>query len=1380
MSTLDMKDELGRIPIANIAPVFKRIVVGSAGVKAHVVSADEREGGLRNLLNFGHSIGHAMEALLTPQILHGECVAIGMVKEAELARYLGVLSPGAVARLTKCIASYGLPISIEDKTVQRRAANKHCAVSELLRTMGVDKKNDGAQKKIVLLSSIGRTYEKKASSVADRDIQLILSPAVVVHPGVPADLKATCTPPGSKSISNRVLVLAALGSGECRITNLLHSDDTQVMLNAIAKLGGATYTWEDDGRVLVVRGNGGKLKASTLELYLGNAGTASRFLTTVAALAQPSAADSSVLTGNARMKERPIGPLVDSLRANGVSVDYLERQGSLPLKVGAAGGFAGGDIELKATVSSQYVSSILMSAPYAKKPVTLRLVGGKVISQLYIDMTIAMMASFGVRVQRSETEENTYHIPCQSYKNPSAYEVESDASSATYPLAIAAVTGTTCTVPNIGSSSLQGDARFAVDVLRPMGCTVEQTESSTTVTGPSKGKLKPLKEVDMEPMTDAFLTASVVAAVASSQGSGATTRITGIANQRVKECNRIEAMRVQLAKFGVTCREHEDGIEIDGTNYDLQKPKEGIHCYDDHRVAMSFGVLSLVASEPVTILEKDCTGKTWPGFWDTLKQLFGAQLEGIEPPAPVTNGVSAAPQFAKSIFIIGMRGAGKTTTGGWAARALGWKLLDLDTALEDHVGMTIPELIKQRGWDGFRDEELALLKRVVKEKPSGYIFACGGGVVEMAEARQQLQEYHKQGNIVLLVTREIEKVMAFLNIDKTRPAYVEDMMGVWLRRKPWYLECSNYQYHSQTVESGDLANTLEDFTRFLGMISGKQSALDVLKRKKHSFFVCLSLPDVRSWRHVMREVVVGADAVELRVDQLRDPARPETAPTLDFLIEQVALLRSSTTLPLIFTLRTKSQGGKCPDTDYDDALELYRAALRLGFEFVDLEMTWPEHILQEISSRKGFTRIIASHHDPKGQLSWSNGSWIPYYNRALQYGDVIKLVGVANSISDNFALAEFKAWAEAAHPIPIIAINMGVKGKLSRIINNFMTPVSHPKLPSASAPGQLSASDIRRGLSLMGEIEPKKLVIFGYPVGLSRSPAMHNTLFLETGLPHHYSLHETETIDGIEQVIRAPDFGGASVTMPLKQDVMPLLDRLGPEVEIIGALNTIVPTEQTEASTGQTTVKLVGRNTDYQGMVLVLRNSGAQASAKLEAGLVIGGGGTARAAIYALHHMEYSPIYLVGRTASKMEELSKSFPQEYDIRILSSTSDIKSLDKTPRVAIGTIPADQPIAPNLREVLCALFDRGQKEDSSPPKDKTPGYAKGARVLLEMTYKPPVTALMHLAEDAGWKTINGLEVLVGQGVFQFQYWTGITPQYEMARVSDERQSCYKAVG
>lgn len=284
------------------------------------------------------------------------------------------------------------------------------------------------------------------------------------------------------------------------------------------------------------------------EIYLGNAGTAARFLTTVCTLVQSSPnddAETTIITGNARMKQRPIGPLVTALQENGSKIDFLESQGCLPLSI-APNGLKGSTIQLAASVSSQYVSSILLCAPYAAEPVTLELTGGQVISQPYIDMTIAMMKEFGVEVTRrvdaaSGKLLDIYDIPKATYTNPANYNIESDASSATYPLAIAAITGTSCTIQNIGTSSLQGDARFAKEVLEKMGCQVTQTATETTVQGPPIGQLKAIEEIDMEVMTDAFLTATALAAVANGK-----TRILGIANQRVKECNRIRAMMDQL------------------------------------------------------------------------------------------------------------------------------------------------------------------------------------------------------------------------------------------------------------------------------------------------------------------------------------------------------------------------------------------------------------------------------------------------------------------------------------------------------------------------------------------------------------------------------------------------------------------------------------------------------------------------------------------------------------------------------------------------------------------------------------------------------------------------------------------------------------------
>ncbi|KAG6180002.1 hypothetical protein E4U10_007692 [Claviceps purpurea] len=1332
--------------LASIKEILARIVVGSAKVKAEVVSADEREGGLRNLLNFGHSIGHAIEAILTPQLLHGEAVAIGMIKEAELARYLGILRPHAVSRLSKCIASYGLPTSLQDKRVVKLTAGKRCTVDNLLKKMTVDKKNDGQQKKIVLLSKIGKTHEQKASAVADKDIETILSSSVIINPGVPSGLTVTVTPPGSKSISNRALILAALGSGPCRIKNLLHSDDTEYMLSAISQLGGASYSWHDAGEILEVEGKGGNLSASRDELYIGNAGTASRFLTTVLALCSPIRQTcSTVLTGNARMKVRPIGPLVDALRLNGVEIEYLGQENSLPLRVYSTAGFPGGVIELAATVSSQYVSSILMAAPYAKRPVTLRLVGGKPISQPYIDMTISMMKTFGVSVAKSATEADTYHIPLGTYTNPSEYIIESDASSATYPLAVAAITGTTCTIPNIGSSSLQGDARFAIDVLRPMGCSVKQDELSTTVTGPAPGHLKPLPRVDMEPMTDAFLTASVLGAVANGK-----TCIIGIANQRVKECDRIAAMRNQLAKFGVVCTELDDGLEIIGRSLsDVRAAQEAIDCYDDHRVAMSFSVLSVVAPGATIITERQCVGKTWPGWWDTLAQLFKVQLEGFDAAHSSANFASVGATFTKkSIFVIGMRGAGKTTAGHWIAKQLDWKFVDLDKELESRSGMTIPDIINgPRGWDGFRQAELNLLEDVMSKLPRGHVVSCGGGIVETAEARELLCTYRDNGGTVILVHRNLDQVIEYLMRDTTRPAYTTQIRQVYERRQPWYESCSNYLYyspHPPTYTDHDIIPV--DFQRFVNTIAGRQGGLESILRKKESFFLSLTMPRIDDTNVArIQKALVGSDAVEVRIDLLSDWA-PEA------ITQQISLLRFASQLPIIFTVRTVSQGGGFPDGEEKMRGELYRLALRLGVEFLDVEITSSDDMLQEIVDSKRNTLVIASHHDTTGSLSWKNASWVPSYNRALQYGDIIKLVGHAKTIEDNFELSSFKATTMMSQQKPLIAINMGDLGKLSRVLNEFLTPVCHPSLPFKAAPGQMSAAELRQGRALIGIIKKREFYLVGSPISQSRSPALHNALFRDAGLPHEYHLFETSSTECLPELLQRETFGGASVTIPLKQDIIPLLDEVTPAAQIIGAVNTIFLSDDESPFSAR---RLLGDNTDWKGMVYTLKEAGVAPTTDAESAAVVGSGGTTRAAIYALHSMGFSPILVIGRDEHKVKALASAFPMHYNIEPVSHQGAVHDGLHSPRVMISTIPADQPIDDRVQRIALAML-------SAPP------LSNKKRVLLEMAYKPQHTQMMQMAEQIGqWTVVSGLDVLASQGWYQFMSWTGIHSLYSQAR-------------
>lgn len=1076
------------------------------------------------------------------------------------------------------------------------------------------------------------------------------------------------------------------------------------------------------------------------------------------------------------MKQRPIGPLVDALVANGSVVDYVEAAGSLPLAIQATvAGLAGGKIQLAASVSSQYVSSILLCAPYAQTAVELELVGGVVISQPYIDLTVAMMATFGIRVERVVLDgqlSNTYRIPRGVYVNPAHYSIESDASSATYPLALAAITGTTCTIQNIGSSSLQGDARFAKDVLEPMGCTVVQTATETTVTGPPVGQLRALGAIDMEPMTDAFLTAAALAAVASlpplapqtGDHPSNSTRIGGIANQRVKECNRIDAMRTQLAKFGVETRELADGIEVLGIRPDQLKSGVSVHCFDDHRVAMAFSILATCPGGPGAVIEeKRCVEKTWPSWWDDLSNKIGIDLEGIELMSTTTTPTAVAARPPRhstdaSIFVLGMRGAGKTHISQVGAAALGWPVLDADALFQTVLGVSAKTFAEQNGWPAFRAQETAILKDLILTKARGHIISLGGGVVEIEENRQLLRDYAAGGGPIVHVIRDIEDIVDYLNHEPTRPSLGEPLEQIYTRRLPWYHELSNFELLNVVPAGTDSQKGCEaEIARFFKFMTGVDTN-QVNHSLRSTSFLSLTYPSY-TMPHpsldAFAELTAGVDAVELRVDLLVLDAKTSANRTLPaltlFVAKQLAALRQRSTLPVVFTVRTKSQGGQFSDESEDEVFALMELAVKSGCEYIDLEGRWDPVRMQALVEAKQSSLIICSWHDWSGQLKWDKEEILQRYRIAHQYGDIIKLVSKATSLYDNTAMLKFR---EAHHEgKPLMTMNMGAQGQLSRILSPVFCPVTHPLLPFKAAPGQLSFAQVQTGLHLMGQLPAQRFYLFGTPIAHSKSPLLHNTGFTTLGLPHHYSTLETVTVDDqIQSAIRAADFGGASVTIPHKLDIMPLLDEVSAHAKLIGAVNTIIPVERA----GKTV--LLGDNTDWLGIkALIINNLSLQNSiTPTSTALVLGAGGTSRAAVYALHNVGFETIYLFNRTAANAESMVASFPAEYNIHVITS---LTSLPSPPSVVISTIPASGTATAHVSNA-----EAGVVIPASILASPTGG------VVIDMAYKPKRTPLIDLAErHAGWTAVPGVSMLLEQGYHQFQLWTGRrAPKSVMERV------------
>jgi 3-phosphoshikimate 1-carboxyvinyltransferase len=412
-------------------------------------------------------------------------------------------------------------------------------------------------------------------------------------------LDATIVVPGSKSYTNRALLVAALARGASTVTGALFSDDTRYMCNALQKLGIEINADEKQAR-FDVHGNGGDIPVSSAELYIGNSGTTSRSLTAYVSLGR----GRFVIDGDEPMRHgRPISDLLDALRQIGISARSQFDNGHLPVIV-EANGLEGGKTRLDASKSSQFLTALLLIAPYARNGLKIEVIGD--LKTPYIDITLAVMEAFGAEVVNEGYRY--FRIEGGQRYQPRVYNVEPDASNASYFFAAAALTGGRVTVQHLHLDSMQGDVQF-VRILEQMGCQVTVSDMGITVTGPRQ--LKGV-DVDMRGISDTALTLAAIAPFADSK-----VTIRNIEHTRWQETDRIHAMVTELRRLGVPVIEHQDGLEISPSSI----TPAAIDTYEDHRMAMAFSLVGLKA-KGIRINNPDCVSKTFPNYFQVFEELY--------------------------------------------------------------------------------------------------------------------------------------------------------------------------------------------------------------------------------------------------------------------------------------------------------------------------------------------------------------------------------------------------------------------------------------------------------------------------------------------------------------------------------------------------------------------------------------------------------------------------------------------------------------------------------------------------------------------------------------------------------------------------------------
>ncbi|KAL4935250.1 hypothetical protein BDV06DRAFT_132551 [Aspergillus oleicola] len=768
-----------------------------------------------------------------------------------------------------------------------------------------------------------------------------------------------------------------------------------------------------------------------------------------------------------------------------------------------------------------------------------------------------------------------------------------------------------------------------------------------------------------------------------------------------------------------------------------------------------------------------------------------------------------------SIVLIGIRGTGKSSLAVMLAATYGRRLIEADRYFQQVTGRCRAAYKKEHALPEYRRQEAVVMESMLREHSEGCVIVCGPGDVER-NGQMLLREYAKTHPIIHIVrdlgsiqsylrVRDTEKVRRFLEL--SGPIYracsnleFSNVSEKGIGDQPFVKDSQHYTQWDAEVDQRAQTSTpflmlkrlQRDFVRFVAFSTGNLPELrnqlspfplhmQPIESRKFTYSATVPISALLERDLDIEELESTADAFEIKIDVSATPSAHLGTDSnfADSISQTVATVRRNIIVPLIYHVDSTNysvrETSRRSNMSY---LELVQHGLRLAPELVTVDLSYEDSILSQIIATKGSTKVIGHYSSitppPRG---WDDPEYLAIYERAKKLGcDMVRFTQPAASIDDNFAVERFRHRLKTlpGPQLPVIAYNFGALGRQSCCFNPILTPViPRPLISEAGTKGLPSITIKEAQDALYGSfvLDPMQFFVFGANTTYSLSPAMHNAAFKLRGMPHRYSIHQTPTLRGINDLVENPNFGGTSVSLPYKTEVIPLLHSMSPHARAIGAVNTLIPIRDLENSTDNALdmeksrsgpIKaLHGDNTDWIGICNCIRRglSPANAVRPSTTGLIIGAGGMARAGIYSMIHLGVQNIFIWNRTVANAEKLAQHYMRlnlrvsgsgqnsGYQIHVLESLEDPWPANfKQPTIVCSGIPAHR-----IGDTAAPNFQLPSQWIQSP----TGG------VVVDLAYKPLNTPLMRQVRSLshrGWVALDGLDVLPEQGFAQFELFTG----------------------